>query len=391
MHSSGICARVAPMRVLFLNQYFPPDPAPTGMLLRELADALEETGHVVDFVDAGECYRGEKRSRGRMRREMKALARVLAGGLRCRRPDVIESASSTPCVLVVATALALWRRAGSVHWLMDMYPEIAVALGEIRPGAFSGAIARLMAWCYRRTDRVVALDADMAARLIAYSVDVAVVRPWVFPAVIERIPAALHIAPKPEWTWIYSGNLGRAHDWATLLEVQAILENRGAPCRLLFQGGGPAWLPARARAEELGLKNCAWSGYVEEEQLPRSLLACQLLVVTQLPAAQGLLWPSKLALAVTLPRPLLWIGPTNGAVAGLLRTLPHAGVFSAGQAAQIADWIIALKERPPSIERNATFDAARHRESSLKQLTMLILEAGERRPQQSSKSAAQIT
>jgi hypothetical protein len=158
-----------------------------------------------------------------------------------------------------------------------------------------------------------------------------------------------------------------------LLDVQAILESRHAGCRLLFQGGGPSWPAAQDRARELGLRECAWAGYVDEAELPGSLLACHLLVVTQLPAAQGLLWPSKLALAISLPRPLLWIGPKDGAVADVLRRFPHAGIFSAGEAEQIADWISALKQHPMTIDSSATFDAARHREGAIQELTRLIL------------------
>jgi hypothetical protein len=40
------------MRILLLNQYFPPDPAPTGVLFRELADEFSRHGHTADFVDA---------------------------------------------------------------------------------------------------------------------------------------------------------------------------------------------------------------------------------------------------------------------------------------------------------------------------------------------------
>ena len=45
------------MRILFLNQYFPPDPAPTGVLLGELAERLREAGHVIDFISAAQEYR----------------------------------------------------------------------------------------------------------------------------------------------------------------------------------------------------------------------------------------------------------------------------------------------------------------------------------------------
>src|SRR5829696_6619630 len=73
------------MRFLFLNQYFPPDPAPTGVLLRELGDELERLGHEVEYVAAGQSYREGQGQRGRMRRELEALAQMLLTGLRTRR------------------------------------------------------------------------------------------------------------------------------------------------------------------------------------------------------------------------------------------------------------------------------------------------------------------
>ena len=64
---------------------------------------------------------------------------------------------------------------------------------------------------------VVALDEDMARRLAWSGAQVEIIRPWVFLPVIETL------AHTPEqiqgsWTWIYSGNLGRAHEWQTLLD-----------------------------------------------------------------------------------------------------------------------------------------------------------------------------
>jgi len=352
------------MRVLFLNQYFPPDPAPTGVLLRELADELERAGHTVDFVAARQDYRAGQPKRGRMLREAKALARMLLDGLRRPRAEVVVSASSPPCLLVVATLVAAWHRARSVHWIMDLYPEIAVALGEVRAGFVSRMIGRVMGWCYRSASRVVALDEDMAARLRRYGVDCAVIRPWVFAPVLKQLAVARG-EPGAEWTWIYSGNLGRAHEWETLLQAQAILEKRAASVRLLFQGGGPSREAARERATALGLRQCEWADYVAEEELPASLLRCQALAVTQLPAAQGLLWPSKLGLVMSLPRPILWVGPVDGAIARMLRDFPHAGIFAPGEQARIADWLIALKAGGADDPAARVFDCAAHRAASL--------------------------
>jgi len=350
------------VRILFLNQYFPPDPAPTGVLLQELAEQMRAAGHTVDFVAARQDYRAGQRRGGRMAREALALGRMWLDGLRRPRPDVVLSATSPPCLLLVGAFLAWWHRARSVHWVMDLYPEIAVALGEIRDGMLARTLRALMGWAYRRCAAVVVLDDDMVQRLRSTGARLEVIRPWVFSSVLEVL-ARTAAAPQPSWTWVYSGNLGRAHEWETLLAAQALLEQRKAGIRLLFQGGGPSRPAAEERARQLGLRDCAWAGYLEEAELPASLLRANVLVVTQLPAAQGLLWPSKLGLILGLPRPILWVGPTDGAIAALLRDLPHAGVFAPGESGAIADWLVAQKSEKPPAER--ALDPAAHRQAAL--------------------------
>lgn len=358
------------MHILFLNQYFPPDPAPTGVLLAEVAEAAKKGGNTVDFVAARQEYRAGQKQGGRIIREARALARMLVDGFRRPRADVVVSGSSPPCLLVVATLVAFGHRARSVHWIMDLYPEIAVALGEVREGIFSRMLGTLMGWCYRQASRVVVLDEDMAARVRNHGVEPAIVRPWVFGAVLKQL-ADTRAEPQKDWTWIYSGNLGRAHEWETLLQAQAAVERRGASIRLLFQGGGPSRPAAEARARELGLRQVEWRDYVPEEDLPASLLRCHALVVTQRPAAQGLLWPSKLGLVMSLPRPIVWVGPTDGAIASMLRAFPHAAVFAPGQGAELAEWLLA-RTGIDAVAPGAVFDAAAHRDSSLAAFLTLL-------------------
>jgi hypothetical protein len=353
------------MRILFLNQYFPPDPAPTGVLFRELADEFVRLGHTVDFVDAGQAYREGQGRGGRIKRELSALLRMLREGKARPAADVVVSGTSPPCLAVVADRVARRHRAAHVHWAMDVYPEIAVELGEI--GRHS-LVARLAGWAmrraYHRAAAVIALDSDMERLLRGHGVAPVCIRPWVSQAVMNGL--AGERGPEPPWTWIYSGNLGRAHEWETLLETQALLEARNVDARLLFQGGGPSWAAARARAADLGLRNCEWRGYAPETELPASLLRCEVLAVTQLPAVRGLLWPSKLALVAALPRPVLFVGPPDGAIADELRGLPHAGIFAPGDAEGVARWISEKRSARPSIARGATVDPHARRERSFR-------------------------
>lgn len=361
------------MRFLFLNQYFPPDPAPTGILLRELGDHLAKQGHEVDYVASGQDYRAAKKG-SRIVREARALVSIFFRGLRTRRPDVVVSGTSPPCLLAAATLIAKVRRAKSAHWAMDLYPELALALGELRESFATRRIAALMGWAYRSTDLVVALDDDMAAHLKKYGVNAEVIAPWLPQFLASDADSSAFPVPSSEFVWIYSGNLGRAHEWATLLDAQAILEKRGSPWRLVFQGGGPSWRLAQARARDLGLTRCEWKDYAAENELRASLLACHALVATQKPETRGLLWPSKLALLRDLPRPLVWIGSPDGAVARELRTLPHAGVFAPGHAQELADWLERLRAGGNFTAPRAA-DVAAERERGLEKWSRLLLPA----------------
>ena len=348
------------MRILFLNQYAPPDPSPTARMLGELADHLRAQGHGVEVVSQGNAYQGHHvRSGSRLRRELGAMGGMLRAGLARsggRKPDFILSLSSPPCLLIVAALIALWRRVPLVHWAMDLYPELAVALGEVRPGSpVAATLRRLMGWAYRRCVLIVALDDDMAEHLRrAYRVQPKVLAPWP-PSEAGAVNETTPPEPPPgarlaagAWTWLYSGNLGRAHEWQPLLDAQAELERRALHVQLVFEGGGPNWQPAREYAQKLGLRRCEWTGYVSEAQSFRTLRASRLVVATQRREAMGLLWPSKLARIIPLEKPLLWIGPADGAVARSLGSRVGTGCFEPGDVGGIVRWIETLYHQEPS-------------------------------------------
>ena len=339
------------MRLLFLNQYAPPDPSPTARLMGELAGHLLAKGHQVEMISPSGAYQGHHVSTGsRLRREIRAARTILRVGLRAKvagkKPDLLVSLSSPPCLLVVAALIALVRRVPLAHWAMDLYPELAVTLGEIPNGSLLARVLRgLMGWAYRRCVLIVTLDADMATHLErCYRVASKVLPPWPAAAIhgdktpTPVPPRGARLAAE-RWTWLYSGNLGRAHEWRPLLDAQAELERRGLSVQLVFEGGGPNWQPARQYAEQIGLRHCQWPGYASEAQCFQSLQASGLVVAAQNREAVGLLWPSKLARIIPLNKPLLWIGPLGGAVARSLGHRTDTACFDPNDTDKIARWI----------------------------------------------------
>ena len=326
------------MRILILNQYAPPDPAPTAKLVGEIAAALAEDGHAVTIVSTGQNYRrARSRRENRLIRESSALAQLFVKGLRWKRPEIVLSTSSPPGLLVIATLLCVLKRAKSLHWAMDLYPELAFALGRRLP-AF---VRELLVWatglCYRYAAKVVTLDEDMREYISTkYGVQSEIIRPWLTH---REFPKNLNYPPKCGFTWLYSGNLGRAHEWKTLVEAQALLEERNLPIRLVFQGGGAGWLPAQRLVKSLGLHLVDWLPYAPEERQIESLLAAHIMVVTQKPVVRGLLWPCKLGLIMALPRPIVFVGPKNGAIALELSSRCNSQAFAPGDAKSLANHI----------------------------------------------------
>jgi colanic acid biosynthesis glycosyl transferase WcaI len=332
------------MRLILLNQYEPPDPAPTARLIGELADALRADGDQVTLIGSSQNYRVRARGRvTRLFREFRALAELFWKVLTAGKADVILSTSSPPGLLVIATFLSVLKRAKSVHWALDLYPELALALGSAVPKWLEPMLYCVVRLCYRGTSTVVSLDTDMQDHIDrSYGVKSEVIRPWLLYQLGSIRPAALDYPPKEPFVWLYSGNLGRAHEWETLLDAQRTLEDRGRDITLVFQGDGPARPAAQQKATSLRLKRVEWRPYAPQDQLAESLLNANATVVTQKPLTQGLIWPSKLGLLMCLPRPIIFVGPIKSSIADSLRHRGNSACFFPGESESLADYVDEL-------------------------------------------------
>lgn len=393
------------MRILLLNQFVPPDEAPTARLLGDLKAHLETLGCTVTLLGANTGYQGgAKTGLSRLLRDAKAHLNLLWKGLRLGPFDWIVCLTDPPGLPFTSAVLARIKRARLAHWAMDVYPQVAVKLGALPDGLPSRLVAAAMRFGYRNSAPLVALDEDMKQVLETCGGSrIQVLPPWpplptpnsldLTPPKVERAagsPSPLSSARSEPFeasakngpsisdtqafkvqsstfnvqrsspisggatasqrTWLYSGNLGRAHEYKDLLEAQRLLESSGAPWQLVFQGSGPCRNEAQALASHLGLKNCLWQPYAPSDQLLPSLLAADVLIASQKESLQGLLWPSKLALMTLTARPILWLGPTQGQIAAdLTAASPLNGLFNPGRPEAIAQWLSSL---PPKDSTN---------------------------------------
>jgi hypothetical protein len=330
--------------VWLVNQFVPPDLAPTARLLGDLSEGLRKRGWDVYLLGRKTGYRAKSVSGlQRWLRDFGAHVKLFFRGLVAPRPDIILCLTDPPALVFTMKCLSFLRGAKLVHWPMDVYPQIAVALGALKSSSvLYKLIHAASSWAIRESAAVVSLDDDMR-RALALPDASAIIPPWVSPGIV--IPEHPPFPDEAKLTWLYSGNLGRAHDFETLLRAQQILEKAEAPFELVFQGGGACQPAAQALAKELGLRSCRWQGYADDGKLVASLLAAQVVIATQREETRGLLWPSKLAVLQALPRPIVWIGAPGGAIAQSLHTRPGlTGLFAPGDAAPLAQWLLSHAE-----------------------------------------------
>jgi glycosyltransferase involved in cell wall biosynthesis len=188
------------MYILYLSQYFPPEVGATQTRAYEMARGLVQAGHRVTMLTEAPnhpsgivppAYRGKwvvrseldgidvlrvwvkaspvKTFRSRMAFYLSYMANAaLVGALKARGPFDVVYATSPP-LFVGAAGLALHglKRAPFVFEVRDLWPESAVALGELRsPRAIAWA-GKLEELCYNRASRIVVVTEGIRQRLLA--------------------------------------------------------------------------------------------------------------------------------------------------------------------------------------------------------------------------------
>lgn len=355
------------MRAILLNRFYWPDEVATAQLLTDLAEGLASSGDDVLIitshpgstqVPAEETRRGVRILRVRSTRWagrfglggkvvdffsffVAMLWRLLR---QARRGDVIVALTDPPLLGVGAWIVAGLRGARLIHWVQDIYPEVAVELGAPRLLNLLRPI-RDAAW--QAADRCVTLGEDMARVATAAGVAaeaVSILPNWA-PAGLTPPPASIADELRAEWgltgkfVVAYSGNLGRVHDLEPLLSVAAALRDQPSIAFVIVGHGAQATM-LKALAAKLALPNLQFRPPQPRTRLQATLALGDVHVVTLRPGCEHYVYPSKLIGVAAIGRPVLFIGPTSCEIArlveaadgGLGRAFDRASISAAAQA-----------------------------------------------------------
>lgn len=364
-------------RLIFLNRFFFPDHSATSQILSDLAFYLAECGSDVHIVTSRQLYEDPKArlpARETVRgvtihrvfstqfgrtslagRGLDYLSFYAATMLKLVKlagaGDVIIAKTDPPLIAVPAMWAARIRRATLVNWLQDIYPEIAIEMGV--PFA-KGPVGRFLCWLRDASLKTavanVAVGEQMAVRL--ESRDVSVVRIHVIPnwcddeEIIPVTPADNPLRQawdlQNKFVIGYSGNLGRGHEFDTLLAASERFRDNPRLTFILI-GGGHRFEELKRRVKAKGLDPMyRFFPYQDRKLLKYSLSVPDLHWISLQPTLSDLLFPSKFYGVAAAGRPILALTGKQGEIARLVRDHDCGFAIEPGDITATADAIALL-------------------------------------------------
>lgn len=362
------------MRILLLNEYFPPDTSATAKMASVVVDALARQ-HEVRVVagrpsyDPTEKYpwrllRADKRGnvtvervgstafpRFRMARRVAnyltyAALAVIRG---CTvHADIVLVMTDPPFAGILGAFVAMLTGRPFVYNIRDLYPDMAVGGDIVKSGLLVRVWERLHRWALRRAARIIVLGEDMRDRIIAKGVDparVAVVRDGVL--IPEELPAASNPVAQEirgafRFVALHAGNIGFYGAWDTLLNAARRLGNDGLG--IVFVGEGAQ--KNKLTSEANGTHAVRFLPFRPASDIPYVLSAADVHIITVKRGLEGVIVPSKLYPVLAAGKPILVVAGPETDVARIVTRAQCGVVVDPENAEAVADAISELAAQP---------------------------------------------
>jgi glycosyltransferase involved in cell wall biosynthesis len=371
-------------RLIFVNRFFFPDHSATSQILSDLAFHLASAGrdvHVVtsmqlyddakaalplsEIIDGVHVHRVSSTGFGREKligrsidylsfyRSMWQSLVTLAG-----RGDLIVAKTDPPLTSIIAMAVARRNGASVVNWLQDIYPETAVALGvPFMRGPLGRILVALRNRSLRHAEATIVVGDLMARKIESLgtpSSRVHVIPNWCNDEDIRPIPQAKNPL-RQAWGLAghfvlgYSGNLGRAHEFETVLGAAERLRNEPHFVFLMI-GGGKRFDELSRAVKRRGLTNSfRFIAYQEQKMLSYSLAVADAHWLSLNPKLEGLIVPSKFYGIAAAGKPILIVADKNGEIARLVRQYGCGIVIAPGDVDAFVAALRLLSNTPETV------------------------------------------
>ncbi len=366
------------MKIIFINQYYWPDESGTAQILTDLAESLAGKGAKIEIFTSKYSYvnrryrfiKKEERNKVRIYRLFSTrlkhfgiIGRLIDGVVfsimsllrllvRANDSYILVPMMDPPMLGIVFDLLKLKKRIPIIYWCQDIYPEIFLAsVKHQKTPWIENLLIKARNHVWNQSNAVVVLSTDMKKYFkekCKMDCNVVEISNWadgrrVYSVEEEMNPLKNAWEIDDEFIVGYSGNLGRVHDYKTILEAAEILSGH-LGIRFLLSGNG--WGMQRFKREiPQNLKRLfIFKSYQPRDELKNVLSLSHIHWVSLKPEFNDFLFPSKFYSIIAVGRPVLLIGDDKTEIARIVAENEIGFVISNGDYKMLGEKILFLKK-----------------------------------------------
>jgi colanic acid biosynthesis glycosyl transferase WcaI len=371
-----------PGKIVVVSQHYPPDQNTTAAIMSAIANHLALDAPVLVLSGTAGSASGTSDHSGRpavievrnwmpgkaalMRRATAELLFVLRVFLallkRLQRGDVALTVTAPFLLPHAVVAAARLKRARSALIMHDLFPDVLVMAGLLKPASIlTNAIRSLNTLMFRGLDAVITIGRDTEQLLLRYR---GVTRDKIrfIPNWATLAPRVRPIEPDNPYRRPHaarfivglSGNLGFTHDPVIVFEAARLLRD-DPDIHFLLSGWGIGFQCLKEMQSEAGLANVTLVDRVPDEKLEAFLSAADLWLIPYRKNVAGISVPSRFYNLLAMGRPVLIVSEPDAEAALTVTEHDIGWVVAPGETSELASTIrrAALSDDPARAERAA--------------------------------------
>lgn len=371
-----------PGKIVVVSQHYPPDQGTTAAIMSAIANHLARDVPVLvlsgwagsasvkpdqsgqpGVIEIKNWMPGKAALIRRATAEIIFVVRVFLALLKTlQRGDVALTVTAPFMLPYAVVAAARLKRARSALIMHDLYPDVLVMAGLLKPSSvLTKAIGAVNALMFRGLNAVIIIGRDTEQLLLRYR-GVTRDKIWFIPNWATLVPRLRPIEPDNPYRRAHaarfmvglSGNLGFTHDPVIVFEAARLLRD-DPNIHFLLSGWGIGFERLKEMQSEAGLPNVSLVGRVPDENLEAFLSAADVWLIPYRKNVAGVSIPSRFYNLLAVGRPVLIVSEPDAEAALTVTEYEVGWVVAPGDAGELAKTIrlASLSDDPLRAERAA--------------------------------------
>ncbi len=340
-------------RLIIVTQWFPPEPAPFGVMMREMASFFVAAGWEVEVITGfpnhpeGVLHAGYRRSwhrrsaeggfvvdrvwlsisarRNLLGRALTFLSFTTTSAIRLlrnRRAEVVFAVLQPLSQGLLLPLLCRLKGSRLVFNVQDLHPETQIRLGLIKNRWLIRFLECVERVSYRSSDHVTAISLPFVDHVIGKGVAperVTCIENWVDCERIMPVGRAASLRSAigfgdTEFVVLWAGTIGAVSGIDTLISAASELQHL-ENVKFLVVGDGVRRASAETMVRDRGLRNVLFRGFFPEAQLSALFASADVAVVTLAKGFGDTSVPSKILAYMAAAKPIVAAAPAESQTA----------------------------------------------------------------------------